>query len=134
MSSNPEPSSGVSASRTPYALIVALAVAGAAAGAVAVATTPVTGIAVLVPFAAVAVVGARRWAARNDPERTDERARMLVLSAKAQAYDSLLGFVGGSAVYQWIVHGRAQATPLVNVIIGALVVHAIVLASLRRRA
>jgi len=134
MSSNPEPSSGASASRTPYALVVALAVAGAAAGAVAVATDPVTGVAALVPFAAVAVLGARRWAARNDPERTDERARMLVLSAKAQAYDSLLGFVGGSAVYQWIVHGRAQAAPLLNVIIGALVVHAVVLTSLRRRA
>lgn len=132
MSSNAESPAHAGRSRQRYVLVAALIAAGVA-GLAAVLVGPAVG-AGLVPLAVAAVAFAHSFARRNDLERTDERARMLALSAKAASYDALLGLVLGTAIYQWIAHGRTQAEPMLYVGVAAIVVLAVISAVLRRRA
>ena len=91
------------------------------------------GTVLLIPLGAVAVTWARRAADRDDVERTDERAQLLTMTAKARAHDTLLAFLAGAAAYQWLVNGFDRAEPLVDLLIAALAIHGIALAGLRKQ-
>ena len=133
MSSSPENASSSGTPRAVYVLTAALVAAGAVAGLLALtAGTTVGGVFFLVAVAAV--IGVHQFLRRNEPERTDERARTVSLTAKATAYDAMLGLLTGAMIYQWIAHGRTQAEPMVYVVVAAILVHIIVLTTLRRRA
>ena len=133
MSTAPDPAAESPKPRVAMAMAAGAVLAGAICAVVALSAGPAAGAGLFVPLAAAAVLGARRLATRHDVERTDERAQLLIMRAKAQGYDALLGLLGGAAAYQWIAHGFSRNESLVDVLIGVLVVHTLAFTALRRQ-